>query len=395
MAVVLGSLISSAGARAETPITFADAIARARRAAPDLATARARESVARAEVDVAGTVPNPTILGATSTQAAKISVGASIPLVILGQRGAAIDASRADLATVKMESEVTWTEVRAATARAFVTLWLAERTASARADAAAIVRHVEGAVLGRVEVGAAPQVEGLRVRAERLRADADAQEAAQLVAAAGSDLGRWIGVVDGAGLRALGDPEVPAEPPAFTALAARVDANPAIRREELDARAAEARANRERALVRPGLTLDIGMDAYDPTLPATNYRAQLGIEVPLFNQRGAFIERERRNADAARARTAAERTRRAADLVAAYRTFEAISSRTKALSDGVVPAADAAAVATEESYTLGHAPLVAVLDAEKARIDAKLALLEARAARAEAWIEVERAIGEP
>jgi outer membrane protein TolC len=395
LALALAFLTWGTRAAAQTPISYIDALARARQLAPDLAVAHARESIARAEIAVAGTYPNPTVSAGTSTQAAKVSVGASIPLVVLGQRGAAIDASRADLATVQMDTEVTWTEVRAATARAFVALWLAERTATARGDAAAIVKHVEGAVLGRVEVGAAPQVEGLRVRAERLRADADADEARQLVEAAAIDLGRWIGITDGTALRAMGDPTVPNEPPPYGVLAARMIANPAVRREELDARAAEARADRERALVRPMLTLDLGIDALDPTLPTTNYRAQLGVEVPLFNQRGGYIERERMNAAAARTRSGAERIRRSAELIASYRTFAAISARTKALAEGVVPAADAAAVAMEESYTLGHAPLVAVLDAEKARIDARLTLLEARAARANAWIDVERAIGEP
>jgi outer membrane protein TolC len=85
----------------------------------------------------------------------------------------------------------------------------------------------------------------------------------------------------------------------------------------------------------------------------------------------------------------------AADLLVAYRAFEATAARTRALEEGVVPAAEAAASATRESYALGRAALVTVLDAERARLDARLSVLEARAARVLAWIDVEHAIGVP
>jgi outer membrane protein TolC len=71
----------------------------------------------------------------------------------------------------------------------------------------------------------------------------------------------------------------------------------------------------------------------------------------------------------------------------------AISARMTALETGVVPSAEKAARATEEAYTMGRSALVAVLDAERARVDAGLGLLEARAGRAEAWIDVELALG--
>lgn len=386
---------ASAFAQAEQRVSYADVLARAHQSAPDLAVARGRESIARAEVGVAGTYPNPTFFVGTSTQAARASFTASVPLVILGQRGAAIRASKADLATVHVDTEVVWTDVRAGAAHAFVALWSAERTASARLDAALLTARLEHTITERVALGAAPELDALRARAERLRAEADAAQAAELVFAAGGDLARWIGTVDGAMLRASGEPSVPPAPPPFNELVAQLGGNPAIRREVSDAHAAEARASRERALVRPGLALEVGTDIGDPTIPSANYRAQLGIEVPVFNQRGAFIEREQAAFGAARARETVERTRARAALEVAYRTFAAATTRSNALLLGVVPAADAAAIATEESYTLGRAQLVAVLDAQRVRIDSKLSLLDALAARANAWIDVEHAVGQP
>jgi cobalt-zinc-cadmium efflux system outer membrane protein len=395
LVALLVSTPKGAGAGSLTPITFARAIALARRDSLDLAAVRGREEVARAEVGVAGTYPNPTVAAGTSTQAARFSAGVSMPLVILGQREAAMDASRADVVTAQVDTEVAWNDVRAATARAFIALWFSAKSAAARADAASIAARLDAAVTARIEVGAAPQVEGLRAHAERLRADADAREAEQLVGAAGSELGRWIGVADGSTLRASGDPAAPDIPPSLAELSAHVATSPLVRRENADARAADARADRERALVRPAFTLELGMDVGDPAFSGNNYRGQIGLEVPLVNQRGAYVDRERKAAAVARSRGRAERNRVAADLDAAYQRFVAVSARTTALATGVVPGAEAAANATEEAYAMGRSALVAVLDAERARIDARLGLLEARAARASAWVDVEFAVGSP
>src|SRR5258708_39152114 len=113
----------------------------------------------------------------------------------------------------------------------------------------------------------------------------------------------------------------PDAPPPLERLLARWDAATPVRREQSEVRASEARANRERALVRPAMTLDLGFDALDPALAnATNYRAQLALEVPLFNQRGAQIDRERALGGVARARVEAARALAAAEVTAAYGT---------------------------------------------------------------------------
>jgi outer membrane protein TolC len=380
-------------ADAELRLSAAEALRRAHAAAPDLRVARGREGVAQAEVGVAGIYPNPTVAGATSTQAAKFGVTVSVPLVLLGQRGAAVAASRAELDTVKVDGEVAWADVRASAGRAFVGLWLAQERAAARQEEVAIARRLDQIVTSRVEVGAAPEVDALRTRAERLRAEADAREADELVEAAGADLAYFVGANES--IRADGEYGVPADAPALTTLLARLDVNPNVRRETSDARAADARADRERALVRPAPVLDLGADFGDPTLPTTNYRAQLALEVPLFTQRGPQIDRERAAAATARSRADAERARARASLESAYHVFLGADARAKTLRFGVVATADEAAKRTEESYGLGRAQLVAVLDAARARLDARLALAEAIAARSNAWIEITRAVGEP
>jgi cobalt-zinc-cadmium efflux system outer membrane protein len=136
------------------------------------------------------------------------------------------------------------------------------------------------------------------------------------------------------------------------------------------------------------------MDAFDPTLNnVVNYRAQLTLDVPVFNQRGGYVDRERALGDVARARVQAARVQAAAELSAAYQTFEAATAQQRTLAESVVPAAQGAARATEEAYALGRAQLLAVLDAERALVDARVAALQAQAARADAWADVEHSLG--
>jgi cobalt-zinc-cadmium efflux system outer membrane protein len=394
-----------AAAESEQRVSLDEALRAARQAAPDLIVARARVSVARAEVGIAGVYPNPSVIGGTSTQAAKLSAGVSVPLVVLGQRGAAVDAARADESTVELDADVAWNDVRQATVRAYVALWLAEGVAAARRESATIEATLETAVMQRVQVGSAPELDALRVHAEKLRADADVLEATAHVTAAASELGRWMGSIQGAAMRPNGVPAVPDTVPPLSALMARLDASAPIRREQSDVRASEARVTREHALVRPSMALDLGLDAFDPSLlpqpappgaqPPVNYRAQLSIEVPLFNQRGPYVDRERALGDVARARVQAARVQAAAELSAAYQTFEAATAQQRTLAESVVPAAQGAARATEEAYALGRAQLLAVLDAERALVDSRVAALQAQAARADAWADVEHSLGAP
>ena len=397
LAAVASLFAPSTHAQNELRVTLDDAIRRARAAAPELVIARTRESVAHAEIGVTGTYPNPTLLAATSSQTARFSGTISIPLLVLGQRRAATDAARADEATALLDTQVAWNDVRQSTLHAFVTLWLAEGVVRARRDSAAIGSALESSVVQRVEVGSAPEIDALRAHAETARLDADVIDADAQLRVAASELGRWIGV-SGDSLRASGLP-----PPLgaststpLVSLVAHIDASAPVRREKSDVRASVAHAARERALNRPNLALDLGVDLSDPTLnDVPNYRAQLAIDLPIFNQRGAFIERENALGDVARAREQAARVQATAEVTAAYRQFEAATARQSSLAGKVVPATEAAAKGSEAAYSRGRAPLIAVLAAERALVEARVSALEAQAAAANAWADVEHALGQP
>src|SRR5215470_5216284 len=89
-------------------ISQVQAVELARRGSPEVAASRGREAIAHSDVGIAGTYPNPSATFGTSTQVARFTADVSVPLVIFGQRGASIDASRADLATAQVDTEVLW-----------------------------------------------------------------------------------------------------------------------------------------------------------------------------------------------------------------------------------------------------------------------------------------------
>src|SRR5262249_44841088 len=159
----------------------------------------------------------------------------------------AVRAGEAELAGVQLETSMAQADARAAAAHAFVALWLAERTASARSEADGVATRIDLAVAARVELGAAPQLEAARSRARHRRGHADAVEASQLIASAAADLGRWIGLRDASGLRTDGDPLVPATAPPLAELTTRIEDSPVVKRELAGVRSALARADRERA----------------------------------------------------------------------------------------------------------------------------------------------------
>jgi cobalt-zinc-cadmium efflux system outer membrane protein len=382
---------------AQTPrrISYAEVVRLSGIGASTVEAARADERAADADGRASGSYPNPSVVAGSSTQAARFTVGVSMPLVVFGQRGAALRAGQAAANVMHQATRASAADARASAKQAYVALWTTEQNAISLAQGARLALDLEATVQARVEVGSAPAMELLRARSERLRATMDAAVASELVDASASELCVWIGLPIETRLRAADLPPIPQQPPTLAQLLARLPQSPALQRAQLEIRAAEARVASERAQVRPALSLDLSAEYFDPTTPATNYIIQLGLDLPLFNQRGYMIERERWKIESARFRLGAERRVKSSALLIAYRNFAAQARRAQTLFEGVLPAVHAAAQAAQESYGLGRTPLVSVLEARQASINAELDLVATEAARAQSWVEVEHLLGDP
>ncbi len=124
---MLGSLIVICAATAElVPLSLAQALDLAQRHNPDLAVVQQMVPAARAGIDVARALPNPTV---------GFNVGPDVPqyfglldqrLPIFGQRGSAISAAEADVPVAQAQLAVSSNQLRAAVRRSYAVLALSQ-----------------------------------------------------------------------------------------------------------------------------------------------------------------------------------------------------------------------------------------------------------------------------
>jgi len=380
-------------------LTWADARAQAQQHAPELAVGAGRGQVAHAEVQVAGALANPTFTVTTARETARLGTGVSVPLPIFGQRGAAVDAARADAQAVGLDREVARNDVRWNASLAWIDTWEATQRARLLAGAAADAQRLASIASERFDAGAAPRLDVVRAGADRVRAEADAASARALVGAAGARLAVWLGSDPQTPPPIEGGPGVPAQLPPLPALLVAVQSHPALTRDHAQGDAAERHVALERRLRLPVINAELTVLQGDPTLADTSGRQRTDVvagaafELPILNARGGAIARAQAQGTLAEAEVSLDSAHLRADLVDAFRRTDAAAARARALGGQALPALDEARALTEESYRAGRADLVRVLEAQRALVDARLAELDAVVAWARAFADLERAAG--
>ena len=390
LAVTLPTLAAAEEAR---PISFAEARAVAQKLGPDVLSAERREGVAEADVAVAGTWANPTVSLGSATLTAHVTAGIAAPLPIFGQVSTQVDAARASLAATRWGTVHARAEARWGATVAWIDLHEAAERARVLAETAADADRVKAAADQRFAAGTAPRIDVVRAGADRARARAEAAAAEADVRAASARLASFLGLADTTGLRPAGGIEYPRRLPAADALLAGLDAHPAVRRDRAEIDAAGARVRAEQRQRIPVLVPSVTVSAVDPTQPGTDVIFGLSFDVPLFNFHGGAIARAR--AEEAQARTAAtvERRKLASDLRDAVERAGGAGAKRDALETEVLPAMTEARRMTEDAYRDGRVDLTRLIEAERALLDSRGALVDAEAVWARAVADVERAAG--
>ena len=404
-AFVLGSTAVAvaapdAPATAERPAEISLAAARdaAVARAPDVALARGREEIARAQVDVAGALANPTLALSTARETARLGTGVSLPMPLFGQRATAVAAARSDADAAGLEVEATRGEARWNATLAWLDLWEAQERARLLADAATEAARVATIADEKFKAGSAPRVEVLRTGADRERARADASLAAALVPAAAARLAiavgpgggqAWVGPV----WVATGKPDLALADVALAALQRGVAEHPILRWDRARIAAGAAHVRAEQRARWPTVTGDVTVNWHDPTLPATDVIAGIAFEAPVLSLRGGAIARARAEQKLAETTAETEQRRLAAALVDALGRAGGAGERSRTLATVVLPALDQAWRMNEEGYRDGRVDLLRLLDAQRVRLETRIAVVEAEAAWQRALADVERAAG--
>ncbi|MES1206854.1 MAG: TolC family protein [Pseudomonadota bacterium] len=396
--LVLGSWLAASGARAETPggrpVTFAAARAAGEVAAPDVTVAARRDAVTRAQLGVAGALANPTLGLTTARQTARLGASVSVPLPLFGQRGAAVAAARSDADVAALDVEAARAEGRFAASFAWLDLWEAEGRARLFAQAAADAERVAAIADEKFKAGSAPRVDVLRTAADRARARADSAFAAASVPAAAARLAIAMGDPTTDRLSAEGAPDIELGQP-LADLMRLLPVHPAARRDRARVEAAAAHVRAEQRLRWPTINAELAVNWHDPTLPATDLIGGVAFEAPVLSLRGGAIARAKAEQSLAETSAELELRRLDADLADAYARAEGAGARARSLATDVLPALEEVRRMTEEGYRDGRVDLLRLIDAERARLDSRLAQVEAQAAWQRALAEVERAVGAP
>lgn len=374
-------------------ISFAQARAAAEAHAPDTQLARKRAEISRAEVDVAGALPNPMLSASTATVTARIAGSLSVPLPVFGQRGTAIRASRADLGTAVLDVAVMRRNGRWSVTLAWIDLWEAQERARLLDVAANDFALIARIASENLAAGTGSRLDVLHADADLARASAEAESAHRLTAAAGARLAPWIGLDGGADLMAAGVPGYPMDIVALVQLEQRLPDHVELQRDRAAVNAASAHVENEQRQRWPLLTPQVGVSTLDPTTAGTDVIMGLSFEVPILDQRKGVIERA--SAERVLAETAArlDERRLRSDLLDAFLRTQAASSELHALRQDVLPAMGQVKDMTQEGYQAGRVDLLHVLEAQRAWLDSRIAEVGSLANFSRAVADLERAAG--
>ena len=387
-------LVAWANAVDARSFSWAEVRTIAERNAPELQVSSARHAVSGSEVQIAGTLANPSVNVSTARETAKLGVALSQPLPLFGQRGAQIHAAEADATTAAWDLEVARIEALHDVSLAWVDLWEAERRATLLEAAATDANRLRDIADERFGAGSSPRLDSVRATGDSARARAEAQAAVLIVDAAGSRVGYFLGTITEAS-RTSGDPAIAGSLPSLDVLT-NTDSgalHPLLARDGAAIRAAEAHLSAERRARWPVVSGEIAVNWRDPTLGATDVIGGLGLEMPVLNLRGGLIARAQAQKALAEATRDLDIARLGTELRSAHARFAAASLRSRGLHDDVLPTLEEARRMTEESYREGRADFVRVLEAQRALTETRLALVESSAAAARAWADLERALG--
>ena len=355
---------------------------------PRLAAERVAIEAAEADRIVAGALPNPTLSygrfrpsGGAHTVfegSRQQQVTVDFPLLIAGQRGARVEAAEQGVLGARARVALAGSEMALRAAELFSGLQAAQEKIVVLAEAQSEIERASSVISGRLDSGMASrydfarveiEVAGMAVRVQEARAD-EGEKSGGLAALLGAP--GWRPSAEGV----LTPTGLSADLPKWReSLVARNPQIAAARREADTARAALARAERDRL---PVPVLSLGRTWTNEPFGAANFIG-LSTEVFLFDDRRGPVAKARAELRAVERRREAVEAEAGVDI---QRLFEALSRRRDALEqferkvDVRTPALRQMA---EDAYRLGRGTVLELIDATRARVDARVTGIDLRA----------------
>lgn len=382
---VAATLLWASAAYAQ-PLTFSQALEKARANEPGLAGRNAQLRAARSAADAADALPDPKLdlalqnVPVTRGEAFSLtrdfmtmrSVGVTQDFPNLAKRHARLGRAQADIAAAQAGAAVTAKDVRTATALAWVDLYFAERRLAILGLLDRSIDDIAGTAAARVASGSARPSQGLEPKQLKANVADRRDEIAVEIARAKAELNRWTGDPD---------PSATGAPPDWAIdpdrLAAQIDGLPELQALDAATAQADADARLARAEKRPDFSVSLSYGNREPSF-SDMVSVGFSIGLPLFakHRQDPIIAARAEQANAARlARAGVERELRAKLLgdLAEHRSHHEKYRRTR---DVLVPLAVERAKLDQASYAAGRIDLgtalgmtVAVANAEIDELD--------------------------
>jgi cobalt-zinc-cadmium efflux system outer membrane protein len=387
-----------------SPLTFAEAIERARASAPSIEAQSLRTRAARTAADAADALPDPQLdlslqnVPVTGPEAFSLgrdfmtmkTIGVRQEFPNLAKRHARFGRAEADIAAAQAGEAVTVRDVRVAAALAWIDLFYAERRLAVLDLLDESIAGLAGTVEARIVSGSARPSEGLAPR--RLKVElANRRSAIEAeISKAKAELTRWTGDPDPQAIGAV--PDWTLDP---DRLRAAVDALPRL--QQLDAATAQAEADVRlaRAEKRPDWSVGVSYGKREPNF-SDMVSLNVSVDLPLFtkHRQDPLIAASMEEAQAARLeRQAAERQVRAeleADLAEHRAHHESYLRATQTL----VPLARKTAELDRASYAAGRIDLGTAIQATLALAQARIDAVDREAMAARDGVRIKLTYGE-
>jgi len=390
-------LLTESAAAASPPLSLAEALRVAVLKSPQLASQRAMVEAAQEMAGPAGELPDPKLkLGVENVPTegvdrwsltrdfmtmSKVGVMQDFPREEkrkLRSQRAENDAQRGAVAV-----ESARLNVQRETASAWLARWFAadaERAIAGQIDEAELAIAAAKAAY---RAGKAPQGELLAAQSMAIDLRNRATDAAAQSKRARIALARFIGADAD---RPLGDLPDVARLPFDAATLEDVDAQPDIRLAKAQEAIAATEADLARASKLPDWSAEL---TYAVRGSPYSNMVSLMFSIDLPWSQGTRQDREHaaklKELDAARAMREDAKRMRAAEVESMLAEWESARAQAERIRDEMLPLAAQRREAALAAYRGGSGPLAAVLDARRAELDARLALIQQQQAAAKAW----------
>ncbi len=350
---------------------------------PRIAAGRHRVAAARAAEGAAGAVANPELEAtgaygqAVDGSASRIEwgLGLSIPLGWLAQRGAKMDAARAEARAAAAEVRALRRDVLLELRLLFWNLVYQQHRVEALDQTSQQTGALVQAVRRRAETGEVRPVEATRVEIEAERVAGELEVARLGLEARRARLATWLGVGSDRRLVAVADLYQLPRPISAGKARERVRAgHPALlaSRARVDALAADLAVERTERIPEASIAAFT-----DHELDRRAYGVGLSLQLPLWNWNTDNIRRSERLLAAGKELLRAELLQLEGAVIEAGSSCRAEVALSLRYRDGIVPRAESSARIIERTYHLGEATLLEMIDSRRTLLDTKREFLEA------------------